>query len=183
MTSHTRVFCLIIDHKKRPLDECFGIKLSSEDLIDDLKEKAKENLPKTLGAFDITKLKVWRCPGLRNDETPAQTGDRIKAIDFSNEKQAERLRPSTEVMSLKLSKSDLLLVQIPGTSLFSFSSQLFLKYNILLPNSLKMTRLVAHMSFSAFVLASALISRQSTKPPNGMQTLILTSRQNELSIY
>jgi hypothetical protein len=115
-------WCLVIDHKKKPVGKLFRVWLTPNDLIEDLKVKVKSFKGNALDKVDADQLSVWRCRMLRlreplQDEAleRSEIERRIKAINFSDKVNSFIITPHKTVTNLGLTEDDTLLVQMPGT--------------------------------------------------------------------
>ena len=112
------VWCLTIDHENKPTGPLFKVIL--EDDIIDLRDKVKEEIPNFLKDIDACDLVVWRCKGKQvfDDEDSGKLELQVRAV-FSK-KEVTKLSGTRKINQLKLSDSEVLLIQVPGAS-FSFN--------------------------------------------------------------
>src|SRR5579863_6972985 len=116
------IWCLTIDHEKKPIGMLFKVILEND--IGDLREKVKEKKPNALKDFDADDLVVWRCKGKQNfdDQDSGELELQVRAV-FSDKK-ITQLRGRQKINELKLSDSEILLIQVPSMSNISLSESL-----------------------------------------------------------
>ena|SRR5579863_2788127 len=115
------VLCLAIDHENKPIGRLFEVILEND--IGDLRKKVKENIPNALKDVDDDDLVVWQCkePQDFDDEDSEKLEFQFGAV-FS-EKKVAQVDGRRKINELKLSDSDILLVQVP--SAFPLSPSIF----------------------------------------------------------
>lgn len=115
------VWCLTIDHENKPTGPLFKVIL--ENHIGNLRDKVnlvKEEILNFLKDIDACDLVVWRCKGKQvfDDEDSGKLELQVRAV-FSK-KEVTKLSGTRKINQLKLSDSEVLLIQVPGAS-FSFN--------------------------------------------------------------
>jgi len=109
-----KLWCLAIKHDMTPEEDPFKVEYDDNDDVAALKEKVKEEMkPNDFAANSFT---VWQCkePKLLADVNVDELKDILDKVDFSDRRKAVRLASAKMVTSLKLSKNEVLLVQMPG---------------------------------------------------------------------
>jgi len=95
-----------------PEGKPFQVDYDDNDSVATLKEKVKKEMEPKLNDFDANSFTVWQCkePKLLADVN----ANKLEDIDLSDRRKAVRLASVEAVASLKLSKNEILLVQMPG---------------------------------------------------------------------
>ena len=108
-----KLWCLAIKHDMTPEEDPFKVEYDDNDDVAALKEKVKGKKGISLPADELA---VWQCkePKLLADANVDELEDILHKVDFSDRRKAVRLASAKMVASLKLSKNEVLLVQIPG---------------------------------------------------------------------
>ena len=111
-----KLWCLAIKHDMTALGGLFEVEYDDNDSVATLKEKIKAKKSNDCKNVDADHLTVWRCkePKLLADANVDELEDILHKVDFSNRRKAVRLATAKMVTSLKLSKNEVLLVQMPG---------------------------------------------------------------------
>jgi hypothetical protein len=120
-----RRWCLVINHEKNPVGNIFSLELTPEVFVDQLKKMVKSKMTHRLDGINANKLTVWRCTTL---PIGGHGGEGGRHIDFSTHEDhfviGERVGERAIIANLGLAVSDVLLLQLPGTSLFVESRSL-----------------------------------------------------------
>ena len=111
-----KLWCLAIKHDMTLDGEPFLVDYDDNDSVATLKKKIKEEKPNDYKNVDADRLTVWRCkePKLLADANFDELEDILHKVDFSDRRKAVWLASAKMVASLKLSKNEVLLVQMPG---------------------------------------------------------------------
>ena len=111
-----KLWCLTIKHDMTALGGLFEVEYDDNDSVATLKKKVKEEKPNACKNVDTDCLTVWQCkePKLLADANVDELEDILHKVDFSDRRKAVRLASVKMVASLKLSKNEELLVQMPG---------------------------------------------------------------------
>ena len=127
-----KLWCLAIKHDMTIDEDPFKVDYDDNDDVASLKEKIKEEMKPNLNDFATNSFTVWQCkePKLLADVNVDELKDILDKVDFSDRRKAVRLASAKMVASLKLSKNEVLLVQIPGKCLYSH-------YNMMQFNAVK----------------------------------------------
>jgi hypothetical protein len=109
------VLCLAIDHENKPIGGLFEVILEND--IIDLRKNVKEEIPNDVKSSHLV---VWRCKGKQvfDDDDSGKLELQVRAV-FS-QKEVTKLSGTQKINELKLSDSEVLLIQVPGAS-FSFN--------------------------------------------------------------
>ena len=113
---------VLVDHKFQALTDPFLVKMTSNDLICDLKEKVKEQRTNFFSglAFDFQELVVWKTTDaiVINKSNSIRMAEILGAIN-DDRNTIRRLPEELKLADLGLSNFQTLLVQLPGTSRIS----------------------------------------------------------------
>ena len=106
------IWCLAVKHDMTPEGKPFQVDYDDNDSVATLKEKVKKEMEPKLNDFDANSFTVWQCkePKLLADVN----ANKLEDVDLSDRRKAVRLASVETVASLKLSKNEILLVQMPG---------------------------------------------------------------------
>ena len=97
-------------------EDPFKVDYDDNDDITALKKKIKEEMKPNLNDFAANSFTAWQCKEskLLANANVNELEDILYKVDFSNRRKAIWLASAKMVVSLKLSKNEVLLVQIPG---------------------------------------------------------------------
>ena len=97
-------------------EDPFKVDYDDNDDVTALKKKIKEEMKPNLNDFATNLFIAWQCkePKLLANANVNELEDILHKVDFSNHRKAVWLASAKMVASLKLSKNEVLLVQIPG---------------------------------------------------------------------
>jgi hypothetical protein len=116
----SKIWCLLINHNKKPVGNPFSVQLSSEDDIDDLKQKVEKKMSNLLADTGVDRITVWRCPTLfiREDSGRGklklnEIENRINKINFDDENMTYEVAVSANVESIDIAGNETLLVEMP----------------------------------------------------------------------
>ncbi len=132
-TKSSKIWCILVDHEfQKQVGVHFSVQTSSEDDIDDLKDKVKVKLPTRLTHVSSPDLTVWKTKGemiINSAEVkePKRLVEILGNINVDNEDAIEMLDPVEQVADLGLTDGQFLLVQLPGTSRISTVVRCFLR--------------------------------------------------------
>ncbi len=129
-TKSSKIWCILVDHEFQNQGRSFSVRTSSEDDIDDLKDKVKVKLHPRLTHVSSMDLTVWKTKGemiINEAEVKERLVEILGNIDVDNEDTIEMLRPGEQVADLGLTDDQVLLVQLPGTSRISTVVRCFLR--------------------------------------------------------
>ena len=121
MADGIKVWCLLIDDKKKAsFGDASAVKVSPGATVSDLKEKLKdsEDFRDDLQHVSTTKLFVWRCRNLKLFSTMEgyQLQENMNKVDYTNKTNVTRLGTGQVIKELRLSDSELLLIEVLGES-------------------------------------------------------------------
>ena len=124
-----KLWCLAIKHDMTIDRDPLKVDYDDNDDVAALKEKVKGKKGISLPADELA---VWQCkePKLLADANVDKLEDILHKVDFSDRRKAVRLASAKMVASLKLSRNEVLLVQMPGKCPHS-------RYNMMQFNAVK----------------------------------------------
>ncbi|KIY53172.1 hypothetical protein FISHEDRAFT_69034 [Fistulina hepatica ATCC 64428] len=105
------VWCLLIDHGKKPMGQIFKVKMLFDDHVSDLQLEIKKRTPSDTHEVDADELVVWRCKdqtAFVNAETSELLQEQVNKV-FNNEN-VERLSTMQAIADVK----DQTLLVMPG---------------------------------------------------------------------
>jgi hypothetical protein len=111
----SKTWFLLVDHKFQALGHCFQVNTSGHNLIDDLKKEVKKERQIDLAAADLT---IWKTKGTKiiDKTTLNRLAEILMGIKVDDKDTIEMVSEMDELADLRLSKTQVLLVQQPGTS-------------------------------------------------------------------
>jgi len=114
-----KLWYLTIKYDMNLNGDLLKVDYNNNDNVAALKEKVKGEKEISLPANELT---VWQCkePKLLTDANINKLEDILHKVDFSDRRKAVQLASTKMVTSLKLSKNEVLLVQIPSKCSHSY---------------------------------------------------------------
>ena len=111
-----KLWCLAIKHDMTIDGNPFQVEYDDNDNVAALKEKVKGKKPNDCKNVDADHLTVWQCkePKLLADVNANQLQDTLEMVDSSDREKVVELSEATTVISIELSKNEILLVWLPG---------------------------------------------------------------------
>jgi hypothetical protein len=111
----SKTWFLLVDHKFQALGDCFVVEASSHELVAILKEEVKKKRQIDLAAADLT---IWKTKGTKiiDKTTLNRLAEILRSIKVDDTDTIEKVSVMDELADLRLSKTQVLLVQQPGTS-------------------------------------------------------------------
>jgi hypothetical protein len=114
----SKTWFLLVDSKFRAIGDCFVVEASSHELVAILKDEVKKKKQIDLVHVDADHLIIWKTKGTKiiDETTFERTEEILRSIDVDDNDTIEKVRSMAKVANLGLSKTQVLLVQQPGTS-------------------------------------------------------------------
>ena len=99
-----------------PEEDPFQVEYDDNDNVAVLKKKVKEEMKPKLDDFAANSFTVWQCkePKLLANVNANQLQDTLEMVDSSDREKVVELSEATTVISIELSKNEILLVWLPG---------------------------------------------------------------------
>jgi hypothetical protein len=110
-TDEAEVWCLLVNHEKKPIGRPFPIRISPQTTVAHLKEKVMERNPTPAKEISPSELAVWRC---KDRTTAFDDDDRLEAQVIMAFSDVEELHTRQKVAVLSIAESETLLLQMPS---------------------------------------------------------------------
>jgi hypothetical protein len=114
----SKTWFLLVNHKFQALGDCFQVNTSGHNLVVDLKEEVKKERQIDLVHVDAAHLTIWKTKGTKiiDKTTLNRLAEILRSIKVDDKDTIEMVSEMDELADLRLSKTQVLLVQQPGTS-------------------------------------------------------------------
>ncbi|KAH9080255.1 hypothetical protein EDB83DRAFT_2338141 [Lactarius deliciosus] len=112
-----KIWLLLIDHNFQVVGDVFSVDSTGDSTIEDLKKKAKEEMPGVLSHIAPLQLIVWRCMDLTTTFSDEDLDPQILKNQISeacSNKRVKELNVRARVAKLNISENEILVVKLPG---------------------------------------------------------------------
>ncbi|KAH9177385.1 hypothetical protein EDB89DRAFT_1936360 [Lactarius sanguifluus] len=112
MTEPSKIWLLLIDHNFQVVGDIFSVGSTSDSTIEDLKERAKEEMPGDLSHIAPLQLTVWRCMDPTTTFDNEDLERQVSEVFSSNS--VKELNVMARMAKLNISENEILFVKLPG---------------------------------------------------------------------